>query len=250
MDSPQTHKNNRAAVLVADTHLRNHIDLFDYLRMRGFPAHWAMSEQDLRTQLVEQPAASVLLDLDLPKGGGIEWAKRIRQEFGYRTGIIMMTSSSTLEDRIKGWENGADAYLQRPVNLSELEVILKHIENRLLITNSSNNDSSSVSGAWELDLITTELITPDQKRVRLTGTEANLLSLMADNAGQSVARETLCRLLPPGSPHDDTRRLDALLSRLRRKIRATKTAHQLPLKTYRNQGYALTATLESAPPRR
>jgi len=66
-----------------------------------------------------------------PGGAGIEWAKPKRSEFGYRAGIIMMTSSNAVEDR-------------------------------------------------------------------LTGTETRLLMLMANNAGQSVDRKTLCKLLPPG----------------------------------------------------
>jgi len=234
----QTHM----AVLIADNNLHNHIDLFDYLRMRGFHAEWVVSELDLRTQLRQQAAASVLLDLDLPGGAGIEWAKRIRSELGYRAGIIMMTSSNAVEDRIKGWECGADAYLQRPVNLNELEVILQHIENRLTLT--GNHNKPPAGSEWQLNLITTELITPDQQRVPLTGTETRLLMLMANNAGQSVDREILCNLLPPSGAHDDTRRLDALLSRLRSKVKK-QTAQQLPLKTYRNKGYAFTAPIHN-----
>jgi DNA-binding response OmpR family regulator len=242
MNTAVTATRTHMAVLIADNRRQNHIDLFDYLQMRGFHAEWVVSELDLRTQLRQQAAASVLLDLDLPGGAGVEWAKRIRSELGYRAGIIMLTSSNAVEDRIKGWECGADAYLQRPVNLNELEVILQHIENRLTL--SFNNNEPPAGDEWQLDLTTAELITPDQQRVPLTGTETRLLMLMADNAGQSVDRETLCNLLPPSGAHDDTRRLDALLSRLRSKVKK-QTAQRLPLTTYRNKGYAFTAPMHN-----
>jgi DNA-binding response OmpR family regulator len=92
------------SVPIADNNLHNHIYFFDYLRVRGFHAEWVVSERDLHTQLKQQTAASVLLNLDPPRGAGIEWAKPKRSEFGYRAGIIMMTSSNAVEDRLTGTE--------------------------------------------------------------------------------------------------------------------------------------------------
>ena len=95
----------------------------------------------------------------------------------------------------------------------------------------------AAAARWYLDLRTLQLISPDRRATGLTGTEARLIEHLIKAGGGTVSRDALCQQLAMGLTLDDTRRLDTRISRLRKKV-ADATGCELPIKTFRTQGYA------------
>jgi DNA-binding response OmpR family regulator len=78
--------------------------------------------------------------------------------------------------------------------------------------------------------------------VSLTGSEAILLARLLANPGRTVGRALLCQALGQGDTLEAARRLDTLVSRLRAKVRQ-HSPEELPVRSFRNQGYAFTGNV-------
>lgn len=72
----------------------------------------------------------VVLDVMLPGMNGLEFCKKLRSELRDATPVLMLTARDTLDDKVAGFESGADDYLVKPFSLIELEVRLKALERR------------------------------------------------------------------------------------------------------------------------
>lgn len=219
-------------ILVVEDNPDLRIEIVDYLKFCGYKADGADSIQQMQHALRYEHWNMLLLDLTLPDGDGLAAAKDLRDVYGLKLGIIMVTARGYVEDRIEGISTGADAYLVKPINLKELKATIDHLSLRL----SEPMKESPPPAQWQLDQTSLELICPNAHHVSLTVTESSLLKVLLDQAGQPISRDELCQHLPPGSSNDDTRRLDSILSRLRSKTKK-EAGVNLPIHTLRNKGY-------------
>src|SRR5690606_28208742 len=219
-------------ILVVEDNPDLRIEIVDYLKFCHYTATGADSIQQMQDALRDEHWNILLLDLTLPDGDGLATAKKLRSIYGLKLGIIMVTARGHVEDRIEGISSGADAYLVKPINLKELKVTIDQLN--LRISELLNETSSPTH--WLLDQQALELICPNNHRIGLTVTESSLLKALLNQPGQAVTRDELCNYLPPGNHHDNTRRLDSILSRLRSKTKK-ETGISLPIHTLRNKGY-------------
>ena len=219
-------------ILVVEDNPDLRIEIVDYLKFCNYKAGGAESIQQMHHALRYEHWSMLLLDLTLPDGDGLATAKELRQIYGLKVGIIMVTARGHVEDRIEGISAGADAYLVKPINLKELKVTIDHLNLRI----SEFLEDTPPPAQWQLDQQSLELICPGASKVALTVTESLLLKVLLEQPGQPISRDTLCDCLPPGSSHDDTRRLDSILSRLRSKAKK-EAGVNLPIHTLRNKGY-------------
>lgn len=223
-----------AWVLVVEDAADLRFELVDYLRFYGMKADGVENIGEMMRQLESGTWDVLVLDLGLPDGDGLAAAQRVRERFGLKPGIVIVTARGHVEDRITGICAGADAYLVKPVNLRELKAVIDRLMVRL-----KNGENPVQADTWKLDAATLRLHAPGGGAISLTGAEARLLACLFEKPGQVASREILCRDLPPGGSPDETRRLDTLLSRLRAKIEQ-ETGTELPIKTFRNLGYSFT----------
>ena len=120
----------------------------------------------------------IILDIMLPKKDGIDVCKTIRRK-NITTPIIILTVKNTLEDRIKGLDEGADDYLTKPFSFEEL---LARI--RALLRRTQNFKTKTLKVAdLELDPAT-RIVTRGGKRITLTGKEYSLLEYLMRNKGK------------------------------------------------------------------
>ncbi|WP_341896145.1 response regulator transcription factor [Ferrovibrio terrae] len=224
----------RILVVEDEPSLRN--DLVEYLAMRGYAAEGIGTARGLRAALAAAPVAIVILDIGLPDGNGFDLAGEIRAQ--HDCGIIMLTALGEADDRIRGFESGADIYLVKHSSLREIEATVQSLLRRL-----QDPRSRAVGRApdqWRLNRATWNLTAPNSSEIKLTATELAFVVALMERAGQPCSREDLTQLLARPQTSWDNRHLDAVVNRLRRKIKDYAQI-EAPIKMIYGRGYAFSA---------
>ncbi|NNM81669.1 MAG: response regulator transcription factor [Burkholderiales bacterium] len=220
-----------AKVLLIDDDVELEGMLGDYLAREGFEISTAANGEDGVAQACSGNCSLVVLDVMMPRMGGVEVLKRIRAQS--RIPVLMLTAKGDDADRIIGLELGADDYVAKPCTPRELLARIRAILRR---TESPGQDSVClVAGPLSM--------WPAQRRaewegkpIELTSTEYNLLEILAKNAGRVVTKADLSEqgLGRPLARFD--RSIDVHMSSLRHKIgsRADGSSH---IQTVYRQGY-------------
>lgn len=205
-------------------------EVADFLRGEGHAVREAGSRQEFRALMVAEPCEIALLDRRLPDGDGLELIGEGRAA-GWPCGYVLLTARDAAAERIAGYETGADHYLTKPVRLDELAVILKSLARRL-----------HLDAHWRLNLALGLLQAPNGKRIELTGLEAAFLAILGAHLNLPLDRRQIIQELGRDYLSYDPRNLDALLRRLRRKVREASAA-DLPVQTRHGLGYVLVEEL-------
>jgi DNA-binding response OmpR family regulator len=102
----------------------------DYLEDRGHVVDFAGDGVTGLHLAVVEDFDAIVLDLALPGMDGLEVCRKLRQEAGKQTPVLMLTARDRLEDKLAGFETGADDYLVKPFALQEVEVRLDALVRR------------------------------------------------------------------------------------------------------------------------
>ena len=133
--------------------------------------------------------------------------------------IIMLTAKGEDMDQILGLEYGADDYITKPFNILEVKARIKAIirRNRRKTPTVQEEPKVIVSGSMKLDIDAKRLYI-DEKEIRLTVKEFDILKLLAENPGKIYSREQLLTLIWCTKYPGDARTVDVNVRRLREKI--------------------------------
>lgn len=176
----------------------------------------------------EHRPALIVLDLMLPDIDGLEVCRRIRQ--GDSTPILMLTARGQLEDKIDGFEAGADDYLPKPFKFAELLVRVK-----ALLRRAGVNAGQLQFGRVKLDP-NLRKVTLDEEPVELTLREFELLELLLRNQRRVLTRESILDQVwgwdSAATPNVVEVHVSALRSKLQDQDRSL-------IRTVRGVGYAL-----------
>lgn len=187
--------------------------------------------------LLAEPFDLLILDINLPDGSGMELCRRLRPHI--RAGIIICTGRSERSLRISGLKDGADAYLVKPVDPEELEATLASVLRRV---GGADLPSSLVAtplpAPWRLDSLRRTLLTPTGVAIVLTASEAQLINLVLSAPQRQLSRSALLSNVDIADGAG-SHRLEALISRLRRKV-FDRSRQQLPLQSIYGKGYIFT----------
>ena len=190
------------------------VDLVDYMNLQGLDALGLASASELREALDGGTAPDVvILDVSLPDGNGFALAEEIRAQNG--CGIIMLTAHGGAENRVRGFESGADIYLVKHASLREIAAAIHSLLRRLKTVPAPDEASAE---EWIFDSVSWKLIAPTGQTIRLTATENAFIGALVTNFGKPCTREALTRILSKRQTQFDNRHLDAVVSRLRRKL--------------------------------
>src|SRR5690349_18264404 len=118
----------RTHLLVVDDDASVRALLREYLEAHGYAVAEAASGAEMRAQIEQDLPDAVLLDIRLPGEDGLVLARYLRER--YDVGIIMVTASGDVVDRVVGLELGADDYIAKPFDLRELLARLKSVLRR------------------------------------------------------------------------------------------------------------------------
>lgn len=174
-----------------------------------------------------------VVDLGLPDQDGIELILGLRK-VGVTAPVLILSARRSVDERVKGLEEGGDDYLTKPFALAEL---IARIRNLLKRDGSTEHKRTSLRiHDLELDLLQRE-VTRGGRPIRLTSQEFALLEFLCRNAGRIVTRSMILEKVWGIRFEPRTNNLDVHMSRLRAKIDGTT---RTPLiETLRGQGYVL-----------
>ena len=229
-------------VLVVDDDAEIRKLLAQYLVNSGFRVSLAGDGLQMRRVLDSSRPDVVVLDIMLPGEDGLSLCRDLRARSGLP--VIMLTARADEVDRIIGLEIGADDYLTKPFSLRELLARINSLLRRARALPTARGAPHSVRFAgWTLDFVARELVAPDGVVVALSGSEFRLLSVFIEHPNRVLNRNQLIDLTTgrDGNPFDRT--IDVQVSRLRTRLRDEGYEPRI-IKTVRNEGYVLAATVE------
>ena len=153
----------------------------------------------------------VVLDIMLPQRDGWEVLRGIRRS--KKIPVLMLTARDTVEDRVRGLDNGADDYLVKPFDMGEL-----HARLRALIRRSVGKPSPIVEiGSVAIDTASRK-VTRGGRDVILTAREYSLLELLALHRGELVSRTTIYEHLFDENDDTTSKVIEVHVSNLRKKV--------------------------------
>ena len=185
--------------------------LLTVFKDEGHEVVWVRMANDAVERLQAEDFDAVLLDLGLPDGDGNELLKRLRAA-GVTVPVLIITARDGLQDRLRGFDNGADDYLIKPFEIPELLVRLRAILRR-------SGAHGEAEALWSFGNLTLEekrmRVTLDGTPVTLSKTEYALLLTLMKQSDRVLTRAELERRVLPVS---DGATLDVHISNLRKKI--------------------------------
>ena len=177
----------------------------------------------------------IVLDVMLPGIDGFGVLKALRER--KNTAVLMLTARDSVEDRVKGLQDGADDYLVKPFAFSELLARLNALSRRG--TRPSGEDATTLKlGTLELDL-NKRKASRDGKRLDLTSKEFILLTLFLRRQGEVLSRTVLAEQVWDMNFDSDTNAVEVAIRRLRAKL--DDPFENQMLRTVRGMGYVLEA---------
>ena len=177
----------------------------------------------------------MILDLMLPKMGGIEVAKKIR-ETDTRFPILMLSAKSTEEDRATGLESGADDYLAKPFHLPELLLRVKGILRRWDWYKQPVHGQEIFNFGKMWINFATGKAKGCSGEFLLTAKEALVMKLLVSKKGQVVTREDLLETVWGYDRETETRTVDNFIARLRKHFEKKPQKPRF-IVTVREKGY-------------
>jgi two-component system phosphate regulon response regulator OmpR len=223
-----------AHILVVDDDARLRALLSRYLVGEGFRVTTAETASDARDKLRFMHPDIVVLDVMMPGESGLTLTESLRRERGNHMPVLLLTARGAPEDRIAGFEAGADDYLGKPFEPRELVLRIRAMLRRAPA--ASETPSGPVQlGELSFDVERGELTGPEGL-IRLTGGEAALLVALARKANEVLSREEIANAL--GMDDSGERAIDVQVTRLRRKVEADPREPRF-LHTVRGRGYVL-----------
>jgi DNA-binding response OmpR family regulator len=176
---------------------------------------------------------ALIVDLGLPDQDGISLILRLRQ-LGLSTPVLILSARRSVDDRVRGLEQGGDDYLTKPFALAELLARLRN----LLKRNTASNAAASRLRVLdlELDLLRREAFRGGEM-LNLTPHEFVLLEYLCRNAGRVVTRSMILDQVWGMRIHPDTNVVDVHIYRLRGKV--DMDGYGPLIRTLRGVGYVL-----------
>ncbi|WP_144184363.1 response regulator [Elioraea rosea] len=221
-------------LLVVDDDQRLRDLLRRFLEREGFRVTAAADAAEARHLLKLMAFDLIVLDVMMPGESGLDLAEAVRRERDVP--VVLLTARGTPEDRIAGFERGADDYLPKPFEPRELSLRIRTILRRLAAPAAQAPSAGPVRLGEATFDPARGLLVRNGEPVRLTSGEAALLGALASRAGETLTREDLAAAL--GQEDAGERAIDVQVTRLRRKIEPDPREPAF-LQTVRGRGYVL-----------
>jgi DNA-binding response OmpR family regulator len=203
------------------------------LTAAGYVVDIARSARESQMRVAEQDYAAIVLDLGLPDRDGFSLMTSLRER-GVAAPVLILSARRSVDDRVRGLEQGGDDYMTKPFAVAELMARIRN----LLRRNSTTPPVATRLRALDLqlDLLRREA-TRGSRILRLTPQEFALLEYLCRNAGRVVTRSMIMHHVWKVRIDPDTNVVDVHIYRLRSKVDAE--GEQPLIQTLRGVGYVL-----------
>ena len=208
------------------------------LKKEGYLVNWTSNSLEAIGKARDFNPDLILLDIMMPEIDGLRLCSMIKVDSQLKnTPIIFLTARTEVEDRIKGFERGADDYITKPFDKRELIARVNAILSRTLKQKEALQGKLKAGGI-SLDP-DTHIVKVNGDHVELTNTEFKLLHLLIERTGRVQSRENLLINIWNYDSEIETRTVDNHIGRLRSKLGDEGGL----LKTVRGVGYKIVEAL-------
>ena len=218
---------DRLKVLVVDDEERMRKLISDFLKIKGYETVEAGDgEEAIDVFFADKEIALIILDVMMPKMGGWEVLKTVREHS--KVPVIMLTARTEETDELKGFEYGADEYISKPFSP---KILVARVE-AILRRSGVNQDEVIRVGGIEVDK-SAHSVKIDGKEIELSFKEYELLLYFIENKGIALSREKILNNVWNYDYFGDARTIDTHVKKLRAKM-GTKGDY---IKTVWGMGY-------------
>lgn len=225
------------------------------LELMGFNVDFAMDGASAIKKAEAKRYDLILLDVMIPRVDGFEACKKIRNSrHSANVPIILLTAKGQIEDKVRGFNAGADDYLVKPFEFQELMVRMRALLRR---TGSAAKTPATATAGFaskpevlesgDIQLIPTslEVRVRGAAPIKLTPTEFEILYCLMQHVGEAVPLARLLHEVWGYEPDEDVRMLRVHIGGLRQKIEQNARQPRY-LQTVTHVGYRLTPLLEES----
>ena len=229
--NPSSTSLKRIKVLVVEDESTIAGNLLQYLEMRGYEPDVAYDGLAAMARIAAETWDMVVLDIGLPRADGFQVLHHLRERLLLATPVLILTARGELDARLRGFDLGADDYLQKPFALAELDARIQALHRR---ASGSVVAQASQVGPLRLDRRTRQ-VSVDGKPLRLMPRSMQILDRLMRGPGEVVHRTELERMLWPEGDHLS----DALRGQIYLLRRALGEAGYHGLETVHGVGFRL-----------
>ncbi len=205
----------------------------DNLSIKGFDVTLCKDGEEGENTFHNQSFDLCILDVMLPKKDGFTIAKSIRQK-DKRVPILFLTAKSMMEDKLAGFQTGADDYITKPFSLDELICRIEVFLRRSQTKETGSNNVYSVGGfSFDPSNLTLKNHTSEKT---LTQKEAEVLKLLYQNRDRVLKREEILKEVWGDDDYFMGRSMDVFISKLRKYL---KDDPSIQIVNYHGVGFRL-----------
>jgi two-component system OmpR family response regulator/two-component system response regulator QseB len=200
------------------------------LRQAGHAVDWVSDGVAAEAALAGEDYAATVLDLGLPRQDGLAVLQHLRAR-GSTLPVLILTARDTVDDRIRGLDTGADDYLVKPFDMSELQARL-----RALLRRASGTPAPLLEAAGIALDPATRRVTRNGSEVELSAREYALLHALMQHPGRALSRAQLEEQLYAWNEEIGSNAVEVFIHHLRRKLGSEA------IRTLRGIGYVIPKT--------
>lgn len=199
------------------------------LRVAGYAVDVVRDGVSADAVLTTETFDLVVLDLSLPEMDGLDVLRRMRARRN-ASSVLVLTARGALDERVRGLDLGADDYMTKPFEVSELEARI-----RVLLRRQAGLHNSSIAfGSIELDTVSRTLSAFGQT-LDIPARELSVLETLLRKAGKVVAKQSIIESLAAFDDDLSENAVEQYISRLRRRL----APYALTVRVARGLGYYL-----------
>jgi DNA-binding response OmpR family regulator len=236
VDPEPTSNNDRRRLMIVDDDAEMRALLAEYFRRLGFDVAEKESGAAALQTVASDRFDCFILDVAMPEMSGIELLRKMRDR-GIDTPTLFLTAHDLIDDKVAGFEAGADDYLAKPFSPRELEYRIEALLRRRAGGKQNENEDRLEIGDLVVDRRRHE-VSRAGARIDLTPLEFQILDLLASEPGRAWSRNDLLDRVWSTEYEGYQRNIDPHINRLRKKLENDPKDPHYVL-TVRGVGYKL-----------
>ncbi|MEE4177357.1 MAG: response regulator transcription factor [Bacteroides sp.] len=210
---------DKVRILLAEDDKNLGTILKSYLEAKGYPTKLAVNGQEAFDMFTREEFDFCIVDVMMPVRDGFTLARDIRN-VDSKIPILFLTAKSLQQDKLKGFEVGADDYLTKPFNMDELLMRIQAILRRISGTSpTGGKDNIYQIGSLTFDF-NRQVLRSGEKEDKLTSKEAGLLKLLVEHANEVVDRSIALKRIWKDDSYFNARSMDVYITKLRKYLKS------------------------------
>ncbi len=211
----------------------------DFLTISGYQVSEADSAMELYRLLDGRRYDVAVVDINLPHHDGFSITRYLSDK--KLCSVIITSVRDAVEDRVHGYQCGADIYMVKPTQPEELAAAIGRLGAKRAAEGVAAAGQPG-DAAWTYDAEAQRLWSPNGRPVALSRREARLVDILVQAGRDILRRDQILAAFGEEDTGDTRGRIDTMVSRLRAKVRQ-RTGMELPLVTAHNTGLNLSAPI-------